>query len=194
MNKNESKYFSTAILFDEALIYLLEKKDIEYITIKEICNKAGVNRSTFYLHYESINDLIDECMEYINSKFLKCFNKNSKDLICQIKKLSLEEINFIKDEYLKPYLTFIKDNKKIFIASLSNPNGMKSIQKFNKLKEVIILHIMERFQIPKEERKYLLAFYVQGIIAIINEWLKDNCSDEIEKIERLIIECVMNKK
>lgn len=26
MNKNESKYFSTALLFDEALIYLLEKK------------------------------------------------------------------------------------------------------------------------------------------------------------------------
>ena len=56
MNKNESKYFNTAILFDEALIYLLEKKDIEYITVKEICNKAGVNRSTFYLHYESITD------------------------------------------------------------------------------------------------------------------------------------------
>ena len=53
MNKNESKYFNTAILFDEALIYLLENKDIEYITIKEICNKAGVNRSTFYLHYEN---------------------------------------------------------------------------------------------------------------------------------------------
>ena len=56
MNKNESKYFNTAILFDEALIYLLENKDIEYITIKEICNKAGVNRSTYYLHYENIND------------------------------------------------------------------------------------------------------------------------------------------
>ena len=35
MNKNESKYFNTAILFDEALIYLLEKKDVEYITIKD---------------------------------------------------------------------------------------------------------------------------------------------------------------
>lgn len=38
MNKKGSKYFNTAILFDEALIYLLEKKDIEYITIKEIFN------------------------------------------------------------------------------------------------------------------------------------------------------------
>ena len=45
MNKNESKYFNTAILFDEALIYLLENKDIEYITIKEICNKASSVKS-----------------------------------------------------------------------------------------------------------------------------------------------------
>ena len=81
MNKNESKYFNTAILFDEALIYLLEKKDVEYITIKEICTKAGVNRSTFYLHYESISDLIEETMNYINKKFVDYFNENSKDFI-----------------------------------------------------------------------------------------------------------------
>ena len=47
MNKSESKYFNTALLMDEALIQLLEVKDYEYITVKEICEKAGVNRSTF---------------------------------------------------------------------------------------------------------------------------------------------------
>lgn len=52
MNKNESKYYNTALLMDEALIQLLEKKEFEYISIKEICEKAGVNRSTFYLHYD----------------------------------------------------------------------------------------------------------------------------------------------
>ena len=41
MNRQESKYFNTASLFDEALIFLLEQKDIEYITVKEICEKAG---------------------------------------------------------------------------------------------------------------------------------------------------------
>ena len=60
MNKNESKYFNTAIRMDEALIALLEKKDFEYISIKEICQKAGVNRSTFYLHYENTADLLKE--------------------------------------------------------------------------------------------------------------------------------------
>jgi len=50
---------------DEALICLLEKKDFEYITIKEICQEAGVNRSTFYLHYENTRDLLEETVEYL---------------------------------------------------------------------------------------------------------------------------------
>ena len=52
MNKNECKYFNTAIKMDEALIAFLENKEFEYITIKEICDTTSVNRSTFYLHYE----------------------------------------------------------------------------------------------------------------------------------------------
>ncbi len=60
MNKNESKYFNTALLMDEALLQLLEKKDFAFISVKEICQKAGVNRSTFYLHYETTNDLLEE--------------------------------------------------------------------------------------------------------------------------------------
>lgn len=104
MNKNESKYFNTAILFDEALLYLLEKKDIEYITVSEICTKAGVNRSTFYLHYESINDLIEETLEYINKKFNDYFNESQEEFIKRINILSLEELNFINEKYLKHLL------------------------------------------------------------------------------------------
>ena len=55
MNKNESKYFNTALLMDEALLILLETKEFEFITVKEICLKAGVNRSTFYLHYQNVH-------------------------------------------------------------------------------------------------------------------------------------------
>ena len=49
MNKSESKYFNTAIKFNKALLSLIENKSLEYITIKEICEKSEVNRSTFYL-------------------------------------------------------------------------------------------------------------------------------------------------
>ena len=70
MNKNESKYFNTAVKMDKALLELLEKKDFEYITIKEICALAEVNRSTFYLHYENTSDLLKETTQYITDSFL----------------------------------------------------------------------------------------------------------------------------
>ena len=40
--------------------FLLNIKDFEYITVKDICLKAKVNRSTFYLHYLNVNDLLED--------------------------------------------------------------------------------------------------------------------------------------
>lgn len=194
MNKNESKYFNTAILFDEALIYLLEKKDVEYITIKEICTKAGVNRSTFYLHYESISDLIEETMNYINKKFVDYFNENSKDFIEKIKYSPLEELKLVERRYLNPYLNFIRDNKKIFKVSFHNPIGMSAFDKFNHLKQYILIPILERFNVPEKERNYLIAFYINGIMAIIKEWIDKDCKESIDDVENIIIKCVREYK
>lgn len=190
MNKNESKYFNTANLFDEALIYLLDKKDIEYITIKEICNKAGVNRSTFYLHYESINDLVAETTDYINEKFIDYFSENSKEFIDKINYSSLEDLKLVKKKYLTPYLTFIKDNQKVFKASFNNTKGMKVFDKYNHLKDYILNPILNRFNIAEKEKNYLITFYINGIMAIIKEWIKADCKDAISDIEDIIIKCV----
>lgn len=72
--KQQSKYFLIASYMDEALLYFLDKKDFEFITIKEICKKAGVNRSTFYLHYENLNDLLEETINYVGNKFKAKFD------------------------------------------------------------------------------------------------------------------------
>lgn len=69
MNRNESKYFNTAARMDEALLALLEKKDFEFITVREICEAAGVNRSTFYLHYENTRELLDESVGALQKSF-----------------------------------------------------------------------------------------------------------------------------
>lgn len=111
MNKSESKYFNTALLMDEALIRLLEVKDYEYITVKEICEKAGVNRSTFYLHYETVNDLLSECLENIKKRFFDSFAKKPNDFIGSIGTVPLDDLVFISSDYLRPYLTFFKENQ-----------------------------------------------------------------------------------
>lgn len=92
MNKSESKYFHTALRMDEALIALLEEKDLEYITVKEICRQAGVNRSTFYLHYETIADLVNEALEMINQRFLSYFPQQEEKVLGNMSGRKREEL------------------------------------------------------------------------------------------------------
>ena len=66
---------------NQALLELLEKKDFDYITVKEICQKAGVNRSTFYLHYETIDDLLSETAQYIIDRFVSFMPYDSIDFL-----------------------------------------------------------------------------------------------------------------
>lgn len=99
---------------DKALFALLEEKDFEFITIKEICKKAQVNRSTFYLHYDNTKDLLDECIVYINKKIDDYYGDEVNKVIKNISDCSLEELFFITPKYLTPYLNFIKDNARIF--------------------------------------------------------------------------------
>lgn len=190
MNKSESKYYNTALCMNEALIALLEVKDLEYITVKEICTKAGVNRSTFYLHYETIADLVNETMKNINQRFLSYFTQQKDGFIDKISSDDLKELVLITEDYLQPYLQFICDNKKIYRAAFRNPNGMQADVRYENLKRYILKPILTRFGVPGTLQRYYIAYYIEGTIAIIREWLKNDCSDPIETIAAVIEECV----
>ena len=102
MNKSESKYFNTAVKMDEAFMEILEQKDFEYISVKEICERAGVNRSTFYLHYETVNDLLEESICHMNEKFQEYFSQSGDALVGRIPKADLGELYLVTPDYLKP--------------------------------------------------------------------------------------------
>ena len=112
MNKSESKYYNTALLMDEALLMLLEKKEYEFITVTEICKKAGVNRSTFYLHYETIDDLLVETIEMINKRFKEAF-KNQIINPNEYGSLLFDK----KEDYPDWKKTFIEKNHAIYGSS-----------------------------------------------------------------------------
>lgn len=186
MNKFESKYFNTAKRMDEAFLELLAVKDFEYITVKEICGTAVVNRSTFYLHYETIADLLSECVEYINGQFLEYMQKDSEMFVEKIEKCSLEELYLLTPEYLIPYLNYIRDNKKLFLTATQNAAVLQLENTYSRMFKHIFAPIMDRFNIPEHDRHYILAFYIKGIMAVIGEWLKCNCEDPVEYIADII--------
>ena len=95
MDRSKSKYFATAVKMDEAFLSLLEKKDFSYITVKEICEKAGVNRSTFYLHYETVNDLLSESARYIIDRLIERMPQNTGEFMQRIPTRPLDELHLI---------------------------------------------------------------------------------------------------
>ena len=194
MNKNESKYFNTAIRMDEALITLLEKKDFEYITVKEICDTAGVNRSTFYLHYENTSDLLKETTRYIIDKHLAYYEIDKRRISLQFENCRREELLFITDEYLVPYLTFIKDNQRLFRVSIKQFNSLNMGEVYGKMFEHIFSPILARFCVPESERAYVVKFYLTGVFAIVMEWLDKNCSDDMQAVIKVITDCVMGQR
>lgn len=190
MNKSESKYFNTALCMNEALIALLEVKDLEYITVKEICEKAGVNRSTFYLHYETIADLVNEAMENVNKRFLSYFTQDTNIFFDKVNGNELKELILITQDYLQPYLQFISDNKKVYRAAFRNPNDMQADVRYGNLKKYILEPILKKFGVPDTFRQYYIVYYIEGTMAIIKEWLNNDCLDSVETIAAIIEECV----
>ncbi len=194
MNKNESKYFNTAIKMDEALLSLLEKKDFEYITVKEICEVAGVNRSTFYLHYENTADLLKETTRYILDKHFAYYNVQSKDIIGSLGDSDPKELIFITREYLMPYLTFIKENRRIFKLAIKHFHAMNMDQVYNQMFEYIFEPILARFHVSPDKRPYVIKFYLTGVFSVVMEWLNNDCSDEANLVIEVITDCVMGER
>lgn len=190
MNKSESKYFNTAARMDEAFLELLSRKSFAYISVKEICEKAGVNRSTFYLHYETIGDLLNESMQYMSSQFLTYFKASTRSMISRLRDCPLDELNLITPEYLTPYLNYIRDHKRLFQTAVENASFLRLDETYDKMFRYVFLPILERYQIPEPDRPYTMAFYVHGLMTIISEWLHDDCADSIDHVIAVMQRCV----
>ena len=54
--------------------------------------------------------------------------------------------------------------------------------------------ILERFGVPQQDRRYVMAFYIQGLMAIISEWLRNDCVDPTAYVVELIQRCVKRRK
>lgn len=190
MNRSESKYFATAARMDEAFLELLEKKDFAYITVKEICEKAGVNRSTFYLHYETVNDLLTESARYIIDKLIANMPQDTADFFEKLQTRPLEELHLITPEYLRPYLNFIKEHRRIFRTAVNHSSVLGMDDAYLALNRHVFKPILDRFYIPPSKQQYMMVFYINGLMGIINEWLKEDCKDSVEHIISVMQICI----
>ena len=70
----------TQKLLWEALLTLMTEQDFELVTVREICDRAMVHRTTFYKHYEDKFDLLAQGMKQTHEMLLREFESTGKDL------------------------------------------------------------------------------------------------------------------
>lgn len=190
MNKNESKYFKSAEKMHVALMTLLDKKDFEIITIKEICETAGVNRSTFYLHYDNVNDLLTETVEAIYKDFFERFEKVEAEEV-NIDAKSNDELFLVTPKYLMPYLEFVEENRRLFNLMYEKGEMMGAEKMYAAWFRDIFGPILTRFGVSEKEQPLIMIFYLKGIIGIITEWVKHDCAESKDEIIHVIRKCII---
>lgn len=186
MNKAESKYYNTALKMHKALFEILEYKSFSLINVKELCEKAEVNRSTFYSHYESINDLLIEAKEYLMKSFLDSFNK---DVLLMDLPLDVSE-DYIKNNFIMPYLKFVKEYKLPFKVFVENLKVFNADAYYSSLLNKVLKPSLKRKGVKDDLTvSYLSRFYLTGITSMIIEWINRECKDDVEYIAEVIMKC-----
>ena len=189
MDKNESKYYNSSIKMNNALIYLLDKKDFEDITVKEICQTASVNRSTFYLHYDNTYDLLKETIDNLYKDFFSRYDSSLN--MDRINNKSEDDLFLITPKYLNPYLSFVYDNKKIFKLMYFKNEVFNGRSMYEEWLDKIFKPILSKFNVKnEEEQSYIMLFHLQGLIGLIMEWVKNDCKMPIDDLINVIQKCI----
>lgn len=191
MNRSESKFQNTANKMGCALVSLLENKEFADISITDICKKAGVNRSTFYAHYDNTYDLLQETYDGLIKNFLAECKFEGLESISDLRDLSKEDLNFVSPEYLLPYLQYVKKHKRLFKIYANNAHVFESNETNNYIVESVFAPIYERYGVTdKKLIRYMQKYFLKGIDSIIKEWVRNDCEDDMLIICEIITFCV----
>ncbi len=154
-----------------AVFELATEKELDKITVVELCEKAGINKSTFYLHYKSINDCLQKCFDLFTDKILEF----GKDIDYNTMSVSPEEtVKKILDAAEKNMAYVLKFKNTVFYDS-----AIKS------LKDKFVGIICENNSINLKDNYHevaKVAFLVGGCADLIIMLTPDFNRDEIEKI------------
>lgn len=66
----DKRIIKTRTAIFNAVFDLSTEKELDKITVIELCQKAGINKSTFYLHYNSIDDCFKKCFDFFTDRVL----------------------------------------------------------------------------------------------------------------------------
>lgn len=118
----EHRKLSSTDYLKLAFFMLLEKKEARKITVKELCDEAGVNRSTFYANFENLETFFEEIIKTTAVGLVEAVSNYRKDPQLLLKR------GKAKLCYTK-WFSYIHQNKDEFLLLLG-PHGLPEFREF----------------------------------------------------------------
>jgi AcrR family transcriptional regulator len=175
--KPDRKTRYTRKVLADSLIELMKEKSFAKITTKELCERADINRTTFYAHYRDKYDLLQQIEEETLAYFEDMLDRYDS-------RRSRREIQ----EMVEGMLNFIADNSSSLHILLSENGDLdfqkKVLRRFMQ-KDLVTKYFSER-AVEEEMHEYWYAFIVNGAIGLIQHWLKNNMSIPIPEMAKIL--------
>ena len=152
-NSEDRRVKLTKKILKESLIELMHTKAINDISIKKVCETADINRSTFYHHYQSPQELYDDLINDIAVEINNIIEKNRQG-------------NCTQSETIAEILTYVEENRELFLVILSEKGNISIGERLN--------NIVGQFlgaNSSSELSKYCAHFISAGLTNIIWMWL-----------------------
>ena len=163
----------TKRLLRESLLGLLEEKPVERITVKELCERAELNRSTFYAYYQDVvqlyyemgNELVDALLDYVRD-------------------IGADRVQ------TEPMLAYIKERREMFALLIYNGQFMDMNAPLQRrVFEETIRYIWPagaEMSVAGPEWKYILQYMFMGGSGLIHRWVRDGCDMEPAELAALL--------
>lgn len=164
----------------QALVSLLEHHNLSDITIGNICEKAGINRTTFYSHFADISDLFKTFEGELSEQLEKLF-VHDPDIT--------ETGNLI--DIFKSALDVVKKYKTLYKTHLGKIFEGSTIDKvMTKLKTKYAPILFGGKDVTPTMEENYFVFLKSGIIGLIRDWVKRDCPESCEHIAKIIMQII----
>ena len=166
MKKDDLRVIKTKLALYNALIDLMKYKTFEEIKVSDICNKALVNRSTFYSHFEDKYELLTDYINSLKIELTKELEKNqsiksSKEYYIEMMKLFLNHVEEKKDSYLA--------------IAINNRNSILTDILYDYINHDIISILTEYNTLSNNDipKTIVAKFYLGAVVNIAFHWIEN---------------------
>ena len=162
--KNNKRRRESIRRIEKAFIECVQTRNVESISVSEICKIASVNRSTFYANYADINDLSHKVIIKLWEDFLSLYEHDIND--------RKKRLDFIK------LFTHIYENQFLYKTYFK-------LSDFN----IDIVGYDEEIAALFFDMKYIdyhIEFFKNGFNAIIKKWLNGGCKETPEEMQQIL--------